>query len=40
MAEILPRLIEALRERLPEAVALRHRLHAHPELGNHELRTH
>ena len=40
MAEILPRLIEALRERLPEAVALRHRLHAHPELGNQELRTH
>jgi metal-dependent amidase/aminoacylase/carboxypeptidase family protein len=39
MAEILPRLLGALRARLPEAVELRHRLHAHPELGNRERRT-
>jgi amidohydrolase len=39
MAEILPRLIEALRNQLPEAVELRHRLHAHPELSNQERRT-
>src|SRR5215216_3404776 len=39
MAEVLPRLLEALRKQLPEAVELRHRLHAHPELSNQERRT-
>jgi metal-dependent amidase/aminoacylase/carboxypeptidase family protein len=39
MAEILPRLIEAVRDQLAGAVELRHRLHAHPELSNQELHT-
>jgi amidohydrolase len=39
MAEILPRLIEAVRDELAGAVELRHRLHAHPELSNQELHT-
>jgi amidohydrolase len=39
VAEILARLIEALRDQLPGAVELRRRLHAHPELGNQEVHT-
>jgi amidohydrolase len=39
MVEILPRLLEALRKQLPEAVELRHRLHTHPELSNRERGT-
>jgi amidohydrolase len=39
MAEILPRLLEALEKQIPEAVELRRRLHAHPELGNQEWHT-
>jgi amidohydrolase len=39
MAEIVPRLLKALKKQVPEAVELRHRLHAHPELSNQERRT-
>jgi amidohydrolase len=39
MAEILPRLLEAVADQLAGAVELRHRLHAHPEVSNHELGT-
>jgi amidohydrolase len=39
MAEIAPRLLKALKKQVPEAVELRHRLHAHPELSNQERRT-
>jgi amidohydrolase len=35
----LPRLLEAIERELPRAVALRHRLHAHPELAHREEQT-